>query len=122
MLLFSHTSVSTTPFDTTPPTFDSKNLSVIIAVPVSVVAFLVFLCGVCYCTRKHRNLPEGLKIARNGRHSSRGYAEGRSRRKRTGIEKTPDEFELGTVSGYRDDPTELYSDLPEHSEQDTHHT
>lgn len=93
----------------------------VIAVPVSVVAFLIFLCGVCYCTRKQRRLPEGLTIARNGR-SSRGYAEGRSRRKRTGIEKTPDEFELGTVSGYRDEPTEVYSDLPEHSVEGIHRT
>lgn len=113
--------MSATPFDTTPPTFNSKSLAVVIAVPVSVVAFLLFLCGVCYCTRKRRRLPEGLKIPRNGR-SSRGYAEGRSRRKRTGIEKTPDEFELGTVSGYRDEPTEVYSDLPEHSEQETPRT
>ena len=94
--------------------FNSKNLAVIIAVPVSVVVFLIFLCGVCYCTRKHRKLPDGLYIPRNGlRNSKKGYAEGRSRRKRAGIEKTTGEFELGTVSGYRDEPTEVYSDIPE---------
>src|SRR5436190_23767281 len=105
--------------DSTPPKFDGKNLAVIIAVPVSVVSFMLFLCGVCYYTRKHRRMPEGLSIPRNGRRSRKGYEESRSRRKRAGVEKTGDEFELGTVSGYRDDPPQLYSDVTEHAARET---
>jgi hypothetical protein len=52
-------------------------------------------------------------IPRNGRKPRKGYAEGRSKRTRVGVEKTPGEFELGTVSGYRDEPTEGYTDFPE---------
>jgi hypothetical protein len=91
---------------------------VAIAVPICVVAFIILLCGICYFTRKHRKFPDGLRIPRNG-GKRRGYAEGRSRRKRTmGVEKTrgveaDDEFELGTVSGYRDEPAEVYSDVAE---------
>ena len=110
--------VSDTPFDTTPPKWNGKSLAVVIAVPISVVAFIILLCGICYCTRNHRKFPEGLKLPRNG-GKRKGYAEGRSRRKRTmGMEKTTqgvegdDEFELGTVSGYRDEPAEVYSDIP----------
>ena len=99
--------------DTTPPKFNGKSLAVVIAVPVSVFVFLLFLCVVCIFTRKHRRLPEGLRIPRNGGRP-KGYAEGRSRRKRTGAEKTRGEFELGTVSGYRDEPVDTYSDAPEH--------
>ena len=94
-----------------------KNLAVIIAVPIAVVAVLVLVCGVCCLMRNHRKLPEGIRVPRNGGKKSRGYAEGRSRRKRTGFEKTTDEFEMGTVSGYRDEPAEVYSDIPEHSAQ-----
>ena len=109
--------VSDTPFDTTAPKFNGKSLAVVIAVPICVVAFIILLCGVCYCTRKHRKFPDGLKLPRNG-GKRKGYAEGRSRRKRTmGVEKTgtsdgDDEFELGTVSGYRDEPAGVYSDVP----------
>lgn len=104
--------------DTSSPRFNSKSLAVVIAVPIAVVAVLLFVCGVCYYTRRQRKLPDGLLVPRNGtRKSKRGYAEGRSRRKRTGAEKTNDEFELGTVSGYRDEPAEVYNDHPE----DTHH-
>jgi len=112
--------VSDTPFDTSPPKFNGKSLAVVIAVPVCVVAFMIFLCGVCYFTRKQRRLPEGTRIPRNGRSAKKGYAEGRSRRTRTGVEKTADEFELGTVSGYRDEPTEVYTDVPEHSQNPNH--
>jgi len=108
---------SQTPMDTSEPRFNGKSLAIVIAVPISVVAVLIFLCGVCWFTRKHRKLPEGLYIPSTGaRRSKRGYAEGRSRRKRTGgVEKNNEEFELGTVNGYRDEPTEGYSDVPEHS-------
>jgi len=81
------------------------------------------LCGICYFTRKHRRLPEGLRIPRNGGRSKRGYAEGRSRRVRTaGVEKGNDEFELSTVSGYRDEPSAVYSDEPEqpHPRRESH--
>lgn len=113
--------MSNTPFDESPPRFNGKSLAVVIALPVSIVAFALFLCAVCYCTRKQRRLPESIRVPRNGRYAKKGYAEGRSRRKRTGAEKTPDEFELGTVSGYRDEPIEVYSDVPEQSPRDTHH-
>jgi hypothetical protein len=92
-----------------------KNLAVIIAVPIAVVAVLILVCGVCCLMRNHRKLPEGIRVPRNGGKKSRGYAEGRSRRKRTGFEKTTDEFEMGTVSGYRDEPAEVYGDIPEHT-------
>jgi hypothetical protein len=109
--------------DTSRPKWNGKNLAVVIAVPVSVVVIAAFLFGVCYFTRKHRKLPDGLLIPRNGgRKSKRGYAEGRSRRKRTiGVEKTDDEFELGTVSGYRDEPVQGYTDFPEPTERGVHH-
>jgi len=117
----SNITASDTPIDTSAPQFNSRSLAIVIAVPCSVVAFLVFICGVCYCTRKSRRLPEGIYIPRNGiRKSKRGYAEGRSRRTRAGAEKTNGEFELGTVSGYRDEPTEVYSDIPEESTRSTH--
>jgi hypothetical protein len=113
--------VSDTPFDTTPPKFNGKSLAVVIAVPVCVVLFVVFLFAVCWFTRKQRRLPEGIRLAHNGKSKSkRGYAEGRSRRARTGVEKTNDEFELGSVGGYRDEPGEVYADNPEEGRRDTH--
>jgi hypothetical protein len=108
---------SENPLDTTPPRFNGKSLAIVIAVPVSVVVLSGFLCCVCWFTRKNRKFPEGLTIPRNGRRAKRGYAEGRSRKKRAGIEKGTGEFELGTVSGYRDDPAQLYNDAPEHSRE-----
>ena len=108
--------VSANPMDTTPPTFNSKSLAVVIAVPISVFVIILFLFAVCYFTRQSRRFPEGVQVPRNGGRSKRGYAEGRSRRKRTaGVEKSNDEFELSTVSGYRDEPRAVYSDNPEHS-------
>src|SRR2546423_6598123 len=105
--------VSENPFESSSK---KTNLAIAIAVPLSVVGFLLLLCGVCYCTRKQRALPQGLRIPRNG-GKKKGYAEGRSRRKRTmGVEKVNDDdddaFEMGTVSGYRDEPAEEYSDAP----------
>jgi hypothetical protein len=108
--------------DTSAPRFNGKSLAVVIAVPVSVVAVIFVVLTICYCTRKQRRLPDGLVIPRNGgRKSKKGYAEGRSRRKRTGVEKTADEFEMGSVSGYHDEPTQGYSDLPDPMERDVHH-
>src|SRR5271169_5788903 len=83
---------SESPMSTAAPRFNGKNLAVVIAVPVAVVVFLLFLCGVCALTRKSRRLPDGLLIPRNGGRK-RGYAEGRSRRKRAGLEKNAGEFE-----------------------------
>jgi hypothetical protein len=58
-------------------------------------------------------LPEGLVIRRNGRFANKkGYGEGSSRRKRAGAEKTTDEFEMGAVGVYRDDPSSMYTDDP----------
>jgi hypothetical protein len=28
---------------------------------------------------------------------------------------------MGTVSGYRDEPADVYSDVPEHTDRDAHH-
>lgn len=82
------------------------------------------LFAVCFFTRKNRRLPDGLRIPRNGGRSKRGYAEGRSRRTRTvgGVEKSNDEFELSTVSGYHDEPSAVYSDDPEqhHTRRESH--
>jgi hypothetical protein len=103
------------PFNTSPPEFNGGSLAVKIAVPICVVATILFLLGLCYFTRRHRAVP-AIKIPRK---TGRGYAEGRSRRARAGVEKRGDEFELGTVSGgYRDEPTSFYSDLPEDHARD----
>ena len=48
---------------------------------------------------------------------------GQSRRTRTaGVEKSNDEFELSTVSGYHDDPTAVYSDNPEPQQRQEGHS
>lgn len=110
--------VSETPFDTSPPKFNSKDLAVVIAVPVSVFVFILFSCGICFYTRNQRKLPSSLYIPRSGRKWKKGYAESRSRKVRAGFEKTTDEFEMGAVSRYHDEPAEVYTDLPEHTVPD----
>lgn len=105
--------VSANPIDETPPKFNGKSLAVVIAVPVCVVAVALFFLLVCYCTRKQRSLPDGLIMPRNGRFAKKkGYAESRSRRRRAGAEKTTDEFEMGAVGVYEDDPSSMYTDHP----------
>jgi len=111
---------SATPFDKTPPKFNSHDLAVVIAVPVSVFVFILFSCAVCWFTRKQRRVPEDIYLPRSGRRWKKGYAEGRSRRKRAGVEKPNDEFELGTVSGYRDEPSEVYQDIPHENTRTVH--
>jgi hypothetical protein len=108
----SHT-VSTDLIDETPPAFNGKSLAVVIAVPVCVVVVAIFFLFVCYYTRRHRSIPEGLVVPRNGRFAQKkGYGESRSRRKRAGVEKTNDEFEMGAVGVYHDDPSSMYTDHP----------
>jgi hypothetical protein len=106
--------VSTNLIDESPPKFNGKSLAVVIAVPVCVVVVAIFFLFVCYCTRKHRSIPEGLVVPRNGRFAKKkGYGESRSRRTRAGVEKTNDEFEMGAVGGvYHDDPSSMYTDHP----------
>lgn len=105
--------VSTNPIDESPPKFNGKSLAIVIAVPVCCFAVALFWLLVCYCTRRQRRLPEGLAIPRNGRFSKKkGYGEGRSRRKRAGAEKTTNEFEMGAVGAYHDDPSSMYTDHP----------
>jgi hypothetical protein len=105
--------VSTDLIDESPPQFNGKSLAVVIAVPVCVVVTAIFFLLICYYTRWHRTIPKGLVVPRNGRFAKKkGYGESRSKRKRAGVEKTNDEFELGAVGVYHDDPSSMYTDQP----------